>query len=126
MRSFAAIFLLLSICYQLVAKMGVIVWYETNRDYVATTLCENKDKPEQQCAGKCYLKKQLAKIDSETEKKESEPVKKHKTELPEYTVSTNLQYLFLSYQDVISHKTIFINHYSFQNNSSVFHPPPFC
>lgn len=126
MRSFAAIFLLLSICYQLVAKMGVIVWYETNRDYVATTLCENKDKPEQQCAGKCYLKKQLAKIDSETEKKESEPAKKYKTELPEYVVVMPIHHLPIVYKEVYLHTSLFINNYSFQNTKSIFHPPPFC
>lgn len=32
-----------------------------NYDYIVNVLCENKDKPQMQCNGKCYLAKQLAK-----------------------------------------------------------------
>jgi len=38
-----------------------IVNYVINYDYIATVLCENKDKMELQCNGQCYLMKQLAK-----------------------------------------------------------------
>lgn len=33
--------------------------YWMNRDYIASTLCENKDKPELKCEGKCHLKKEI-------------------------------------------------------------------
>lgn len=42
-----------------------IVNYVTNYDYIATVLCENKDKPELKCNGQCYLMKQLAKQQSQ-------------------------------------------------------------
>lgn len=45
--------------------------YLANYDYIATELCENRDKPEMHCNGKCHLMKQLAKA-SEHEKPISE------------------------------------------------------
>ena len=33
--------------------------YWMNRDYIAAELCENKDKPELDCNGKCHLKKEI-------------------------------------------------------------------
>ena len=35
--------------------------YIVNYDYIVNVLCENKDKPQLNCDGKCYLAKQLAK-----------------------------------------------------------------
>lgn len=33
--------------------------YVVEYDYISTTLCENKDKPEVKCKGKCHLYKQV-------------------------------------------------------------------
>ncbi len=38
-----------------------IAEYVINYDYIANVLCENKEKPQLNCDGKCYLAKQLAK-----------------------------------------------------------------
>lgn len=35
--------------------------YVMNYDYIVNVLCENRDRPELQCDGKCYLAQQLAK-----------------------------------------------------------------
>ena len=35
--------------------------FYVNQDYIAKNLCENRDKPQMHCCGKCCLKKQLAK-----------------------------------------------------------------
>ena len=35
--------------------------YSLNRNYIASSLCENKSKADMHCAGKCYLNKQLEK-----------------------------------------------------------------
>lgn len=41
-------------------NVGVLVYWVGNHAYIATTLCENLDKPELKCDGKCYLKKNLS------------------------------------------------------------------
>lgn len=44
-------------------KIGVWAWYFQNKDYIASTLCENRDKPEMECNGQCVLSKALQKAD---------------------------------------------------------------
>lgn len=44
--------------------------YQLHKDYIASTLCENKDKPEMHCDGQCHLKKQL----EEDDEKDQSPV----------------------------------------------------
>jgi len=44
-----------------------VVDYVANYEYIINVLCENKDKPELKCNGKCYLGKQLAKEVQESE-----------------------------------------------------------
>lgn len=44
-----------------------VVDYVANYEYIIEVLCENKDKPELKCNGKCYLGKQLAKESQESE-----------------------------------------------------------
>lgn len=39
-----------------------IMEYYANYDYIATVLCENRDKPFMECNGKCYLEKQIKKV----------------------------------------------------------------
>jgi len=45
----------------LVKPLWPIAEYIANYDYIVNVLCENKDKPQLNCDGKCYLAKQLAK-----------------------------------------------------------------
>ena len=40
-----------------------IIDYYANYDYIATKLCENRDKPYLECNGKCYLQSQIEKND---------------------------------------------------------------
>jgi hypothetical protein len=47
--------------------------YKLNKAYIAQTLCENKNKPELQCEGKCHLAKEITKANAAGEK-ESKPV----------------------------------------------------
>ncbi len=37
------------------SKLGMVADYLLNKDYYAKILCENQDKPELECEGKCAL-----------------------------------------------------------------------
>lgn len=76
MQKFSAIFLLVALCFQLFAKLSVVALYEVNKDYIAKQLCENRAKPKMHCNGKCYLKKQLKKVDDTEHKQNSGPESK--------------------------------------------------
>lgn len=103
-------------------RIGVYLSYELNKDYIATTLCVNQEKPELMCAGKCYLKSQLEKIDQTTQEQSNV-----KSQLV-FSVYILDQVEPLSFHRIFhsfSQRTIFrsIHWFSSQYCSSLFHPP---
>lgn len=44
-------------------KTGLLTWYFWNKSEIAAKWCENRDQPRLHCDGKCYLTKQLKKVD---------------------------------------------------------------
>ena len=52
----------------LLRPLWPVTEYVLNYSYIVTNLCENKDRPQMKCDGKCYLAKMFAK-DSEEEHK---------------------------------------------------------
>lgn len=54
----------------LVKPLWPVAEYIMNYDYIVNVLCENKNRPQMDCDGKCYLAKQLAK---EAEKNNRNP-----------------------------------------------------
>lgn len=126
LKKILAILLLVCVSYQYVAKIGVIAWYQANKDYVAQELCENKDKSDLGCEGKCYLKKQLDKVENNAPIDKELPAKKHKNELPEY-LSTITSFKFNhSTFSAQTNFSLYKNLYSYTVITSVFHPPNFC
>lgn len=93
-----------------------------NRDFIASNLCENRDKPKSGCQGACQLKKKLKENQEDSEKSGTE-LKQKETNLlvarpfrvPELPVvvaedprSYNSRYRLLIPQDFVA---------------SIFHPP---
>jgi hypothetical protein len=56
------IFFYLLYLLAMVRPLVPIIEYYANYNYIATVLCENKDKPYLECNGKCYLQKQLNEV----------------------------------------------------------------
>lgn len=95
------------------------VGYELNKNYIATVLCENINKPELKCNGKCYLSKKIKQAEKEDQKSEQTA---SKTMLSQNFIFTNFH--FKSYLRQIA--TIYpagINIYLSKISKSVFHPP---
>ncbi|TAE47612.1 MAG: hypothetical protein EAZ89_17385 [Bacteroidetes bacterium] len=59
MSKLNAIVLILLVTAQLVIKMGVIGYFEVNRDYIASERCINRDRPALHCEGQCFLMQKL-------------------------------------------------------------------
>ena len=55
------------------------IYYQLNKEYVASHLCVNKDKPEMHCNGKCFVGKEIIKLNEQqhTEKKDQESQQQH-------------------------------------------------
>lgn len=61
------------------SQWGTIAYYNVNKEYITRVLCQNRDKPQLHCNGKCYLAKKLkeqqAKQDQQTsDRVESIPI----------------------------------------------------
>lgn len=98
------------------------------QEEIAAEFCENKEKPELKCDGKCHLKKELA-ADNEI------IIPPAKNELPVYSFKVFL-FNAMSFQDEFSASNLFksqnltfYSYYSFTDSvkhTFFFSPPPNC
>lgn len=99
--------------------------YMVNYDYIVNNLCENRDKPEMNCNGKCHLSKELAK-EAGTDDNNPLNSKTSKTEIPQVIISENIsEFQFASETEIaaleevgykpVFHTSLFI--------SKILHPP---
>ena len=61
MKKLVAILIIIGVLLQSLSTVVIVAQYMANKDYIAKNLCENRDKPQMHCDGKCCLKKKLAK-----------------------------------------------------------------
>ena len=58
-----SLFIYLTVSFQ---PLMILLSYEVNYDFIKNVLCENKDKVNSCCKGKCYLNKEMKKSDTES------------------------------------------------------------
>ncbi len=99
------------------------VEYFLNQDYIAEFLCINKDKPELECNGNCYLIKEVEK------QQENQPFASLKVSLENYPIGfVNILQIKPVERFVSSTKNnvlLYKNLYRFNYQYSEFHPPDF-
>lgn len=123
-KTVVAIVVFISLTAQCLVQLGIVGYYELNKQYIATHLCVNRDKPQMKCCGRCYLRKQLRKID-DTSNSKNLPNKVEKTEpfvciIPQRVIFTT------SHQTNISIKNPGSQHlHGSELPFPVFHPPAY-
>jgi len=70
-KKLVSISLLLALIAPNFSNYFVAAGFETNKRYIANSLCENRTRPQLHCNGKCYLKKKFKQAD-ERKKKQAE------------------------------------------------------
>lgn len=65
-----SILLLFSLLTANCSNLFVYLGFEVNQNYIAKELCINRDKPEMNCNGKCYLMKKLKQAEEKEQKQE--------------------------------------------------------
>lgn len=124
MRHAVIIILLLSLSFQSLVKLGVVAWYEINKQYVATVLCENKAKPQMKCNGKCYLKKQLAKAEEKSDSKsKNRQHNETRAEAVDFIITEALSFPFFSTAPAAIENDYYADTYGINYSPSIFHPP---
>lgn len=105
---------------QLFYPLAICSYYYANKNYVASALCENKDKPQLQCQGKCFLKKQLDRTEKE-DKKEKTALKGAETAV--YIPATLFDTAQNSYAITTDYPLFKLHNYTFLLDRTCFHPP---
>jgi hypothetical protein len=59
LRRFIAYLLMAALISANFSRLFIYAGFELNRGYIATHLCENRDKPWLHCNGKCYFMKKV-------------------------------------------------------------------
>jgi hypothetical protein len=109
----------------LIKPVVPVIDYIVNYEYISTQLCENIEKPELKCNGKCHLMKELSKA-SEDEKPINSNKKQNTKQEVEVlfceTIST-LNIKFLLNFDANEVFSFYQNFYFSERTGSIFRPP---
>ncbi|MDP6907977.1 MAG: hypothetical protein QF371_00655 [Flavobacteriales bacterium] len=120
MRVFGIFGLGFVLMMQVLSASFIVLNHTINQSYIIENFCENKEKPELKCNGKCHLKKQ---IKEDSEKKSEVPA--NLSELLTFVlIYEEIDEIALSFLDARSrHASPYsVGSYS-QELHSVFHPP---
>ncbi len=101
-----------------------IIDYALNYEYISTELCENTNKPELECNGKCHLVKELAKeAQDETPASDSKKVNVNEMSLLFYADIT--PFVFEKSVLILENSSVnsYTNMYQKEAIFSIFHPP---
>jgi hypothetical protein len=59
LRQFIAYLLIVAVVSANFSRLFIYAGFELNKNYIATHLCENRDKPWLHCNGKCFFMKKI-------------------------------------------------------------------
>lgn len=120
MRRAVSAILFLLLVFQAFYSLTVVTYFYANRPYIASVLCENRDKPETGCKGKCYLNKQLNKAQNNTPQ---EAEMRQKVEIMPYIFVDSPEIASVSQHSERFFSADLPSFYSFLLPSEFFHPP---
>ena len=120
--------LLFSLVVRPLFIVGHIAYYELNIDYITEKFCENKDKPQLQCNGKCHLAKELSVVTAGVESDSGNEVKlinSYKSFTPLFFQKSKRIFLDDSALLHLKNKSFYFysNDYSFTSKIRLLRPP---
>lgn len=113
------ILLLFSLLSANCANLFVFMGFEVNQKYIAAELCENRDKPQMHCNGKCYLMKKLKQAQDKEQKQERQS---QKTQMLDALIVKPLVFKQYSLAEIKFHIP-FSTGIPQSIKNSIFHPP---
>jgi hypothetical protein len=82
-----AIGLIIAMSLQCLYKLGIITYFQINREYIADVLCINKEESITMCYGQCFLEKRLELADDATTDENPLPQGNQKVDFPIFLIS---------------------------------------
>jgi hypothetical protein len=122
MKRVISIALILLMSAQSFYKLGVITYFQLNREFIAEFLCINKEQPITMCQGQCFLKKHLQQANDVAQS--TVPTGKEKVDFPTFLISENC-YTFQRCSGSNPVNTVYMDTNSSKHLSAPFHPPTF-
>lgn len=112
--------------FQLATPISYWIHYQINQEEITEEFCENKEKPELECNGKCHLSKQLDEINNPIPD-EKEPQKSSK----DYRIQRNLNWICIESSCCEFNQLVFLkeqiysieSNYEFLFSKKIPHPP---
>jgi hypothetical protein len=105
-------------------QLGVIAYYNINREYIAEALCINKKKSMEVCHGQCFLKKNLNLTAESTSDSKDAPSTRQQVEFPLFLVS-ELNYQFDVASKIMDRNFQYSQEESVGHSRTPFRPPSF-
>jgi hypothetical protein len=121
-KKFIAIGLIFTMSAQCFYKLGVITYFQVNRDYIAQVLCINKEKPITMCYGQCFLDKSLDLADDRNSDQGSVPGSTQRIDFPVFLVVEN-SYAFEKRLNFEIAGSAYLPGSSSEHSPVPFHPP---
>ncbi|MBB4806557.1 hypothetical protein HNP38_001853 [Chryseobacterium defluvii] len=117
MKFFISIFIIFMIAIRPVLPL---VNYVVNYEYIVKNLCENRSRPQSTCNGKCYVEKELAQAEKQSNTPQTIKMIGLDTFLSENILSfTNENFDYLIRTSTPDYFYFYTSEYS----SQIFHPP---
>jgi hypothetical protein len=118
-KRITTVFLIFVVMAANFSQLCIYAGFSLNQKYIASSLCENRDKPWMHCNGKCYLMKKI-KLAEEKEKSEERQNQKNSFQLAIVDPAINLDFTTNLIQVLLPHEIPFaLSSYA----ASIFQPP---
>ncbi len=101
---------------------AIFVDYQVRKAYIARYLCENRNRPELRCDGKCYLAKRLHAAQEQEQSQKGHELMRFLFELPFESPATEFVFSFNS----LTHRVAlpaYTPPVPAEGAASIFHPP---
>jgi hypothetical protein len=127
LKRLASILLVILLTWQTIFNVGFFIYWRVNQTFIAENLCENRNKPQMHCNGKCYLFKKMKQAEEEENAKNSLP-----NAIPNFKSvdnfvfqnhDWNIEFTSLSFQK--PKFTPYSSNLLIGNQNSIFRPPKF-
>ena len=116
-----ALILLLALVSTNLSGLFIYAEFKANQKLIAAKLCENRDKPQLNCNGKCYLMKKLK--DAEEKEKKQDQANQKKGGHDVSIITSPLVVVFAKVK-LNKQKPAFLSFRLPKISSEILHPPP--
>ncbi len=125
MKKLISIFFLLLIVSQCGIQVGIYACWKLNQDYLALTVCEQRNVQGSCCKAKCQLRKQLKNTENETNSKNQSSSKKIKFAESEscFLIPTYFNLPFFMNNHDIKHYKDYFSFYLYEYKNISIEPP---